>query len=220
MTTSTAVNRKDVSIFTSECVLLRSRYIHFRILFETGDDRKELLSLVAPIFFGDIYATLRDTIIGNVCRLTDPEESRGDKNLTVKFLVNNSDFSGDPKTAKRVGKLNEQLHVMRQRLVPARHKRIAHFDRLAAHSRVNLGKATPRQWEQFWLDLAEFVAIFNARYVSKTIPFQLDDIGLISDADSLIKALQESTYFHEFAADPKLSTRCLDVALSSKYSNA
>jgi hypothetical protein len=37
-----------------------------------------------------------EDLILQICKITDPEESMGRTNLTIKFLINNSDFSTAP----------------------------------------------------------------------------------------------------------------------------
>ncbi len=42
---------------------------------------------------------------------------------------------------------------------------------------------------------------------------------MLSDAESLIKALKESTYFWDLMNDQTLATKVADVAFTSKFSD-
>ena len=215
----TPITSKDVTAFLNSCVLTRSSYEHHKILFDAGSKRRSLLEEISPIFFGDLHALLRDSIYLGICKLTDPEETRGRDNLTVKFLVKNSDFSIAPQDFAAIPALSEQIHKFREKIVAARNRRIGHLDRTAAIGDGPLGAAQRPEWEKFWVDLGKFLSIFYRRYVDPAGVFELNHMGLTSDCDSLVKALKESTYFHEIIRDHSLTQRCADIAVASKYAD-
>ena len=222
MTTSTSnVSKDDVEAFRNFCVSLRSTFRHFQILFEEGADlRRELLQSVAPTFFGDINQMLIEHLILQICKITDPEESFGRKNLTITFLVNNSDFSTAPGELERLNKLSDSMHAFRTKSVPARNRLIGHLDRHSVLDGKALGGADKEEWNQFWLDLQDFLHIMDTHYVDPAGHFYLNGVGYLSDADSLIKALKASTYFDALLHDKTLTRKSADVAFSSKYSEA
>lgn len=222
MTTTTPnVSKGDVEAFRNFCVYLRSIFRHFQILFEEGADlRRELLQSIAPTFFGDINHMLIEHLILQICKITDPEESFGRKNLTVAFLVNNSDFSTAPGKLERLKELSDSMHGFRAKIVPARNRLIGHLDRHSVLDGKALGGADKDEWTQFWLDLQAFLHIMDKHYIDPAGHFYLNGVGYLSDADSLIKSLKESTYFHTLLHDKTLSQKCADVAFTSKYSEA
>jgi len=61
------------------------------------------------------------------------------------------------------------------------------------------------------------VAILNTRYVDAQVPFYLSSVAMMSDADQLVRAIKESTYFHVLLEDRDLTRRVSEVAFSSKY---
>jgi hypothetical protein len=54
-------------------------------------------------------------------------------------------------------------------------------------------------------DLEQFLHLVHTRYVDPCGLFMLNDIGMISDAESLVKGLKESTYFHRALDDHTLT---------------
>lgn len=87
------VTKEDVEAFRGSCVSLRSLWRHFESLFIGTDLKRELLQTTAPTFFGDVHGLFVEHLVLHICRLTDDAETMGRKNLTVKFLIEHSDFS-------------------------------------------------------------------------------------------------------------------------------
>lgn len=112
------------------------------------------------------------------------------------------------------------MHGFRAQIILARNKLIGHLDRHSVHDGKELGAADKKLWNQFWLDLQDFLHILHKRYVDPQSVFYLNGVGQLSDADSLVKALKESTYFQTLLADRTLTSKCADVAFGSKYSQA
>lgn len=215
------VSTDDVKQFTNVCVYMRSTYRHFRILFKEGADlRRELLQGIAPIFFGDLNVMLIEHLILQICKITDDEESLGRKNLTVKFLIDNSDFPAGGEELEKLKRVGDSLHAFRKKIVPARNKLIGHLDRNTVHDGKPLGAADDDSWHQFWLDLQDFLHIIHKKYIDPDGVFYLNGVVQLSDADSLVKALRESTYFHALLNDRMLTQKCADVAFGSKYAEA
>jgi hypothetical protein len=99
-------------------------------------------------------------------------------------------------------------------------KFIGHLDLEAALGRKSLGSASIAAWRKFWLDLQDFVAIMHRRYVDARGTFYLNGVGNISDAELLLKAVKESTYFHAALKDRAFTGRVGEIAFNSKYYNA
>ncbi len=215
------VSKDDVEEFCNVCVSLRSTFRHYQILFKEGADlRRELLQGIAPIFFPDLNAMLIEHLILQICKITDPEGSPARKNLTVEFLINNSDFPAASNELLRLKRLGESMDAFRAKILPARNKLIGHLDRDSVHGGKSLGAADDDLWNQFWLDLQDFAHILHKKYIDPHGVFYLNGVGQLSDADSLVKALKESAYFHVLLNDKKLTQKCADVAFGSKFSEA
>lgn len=206
--------------FTANCIDLRACWWHYQTLFEASALRRELLETLAPKFFYDLNVMLIEHLILQICKLTDKEGTAKRRNLTTEFLVNNSDLSKTPGDRKRLRQLTRQMKRFRKRILPARNKAIGHLDLRAAHRRTPLGAAPVAEWEQFWLDLQEFLALLHKRYVDSKIPFYLNGVGGVSDADQLAQALRESAYFRAAIADKRLTQIVGDIAFASKFHQA
>jgi transcriptional regulator with XRE-family HTH domain len=218
--TTPHVSAADVDAFSQFCVSLRSFWRHYQIVFEGTDLQRELLQSVAHTFFGDLNALLIEHLILQICKITDPEESMGRKNLTIKFLLNNSDFSSAPGELDKLKQLSDSMHGFRAKIVPARNRLIGHLDRESVLLGQPLGGADKSEWNQFWLDLQDFLYIVRKHYIDPRGHFYLNGIASLSDADSLVKALKESTYFHTILDDKRLTKKAGDVAFASKYFEA
>ena len=215
------VSKHDVDQFSNSCVILRPIYRHYQILFEEGGDlRRELQQSIAPTFFGDLNHLLIQHLILSICKITDREDSGGHKNLTVEFLINNADFSTAPNELDELKQLAKSMHAFRKRIEPARKKLIGHLDRRSVWEGKSLSGAGKSDWNQFWLDLQDFLQILHKHYIDSNGHFYLNAVGYLSDADMLVKALKESTYFHTLLEDRRLTQQCADVAFNSKYSKA
>jgi hypothetical protein len=209
--------RRDVKKFIDYCVILRAFWTHFQTLFEGSDLKRELLQTTAPKFFGDVNLMLIEHLILQICKLTDPEITQGKRNLTVQFLINNADFSASPRELATLTKIAARIDAFRKRILPARNKFISHLDLDAVHRRKPLGGASIAAWQEFWLDLQDFVGIMHKRYIDPKVPYYLNGVGGFSDTDQLVKALKESTYFRVLLDETTLTRLVSDVACKSKY---
>jgi hypothetical protein len=182
--TKSLVTKDDVKAFRDTCVLLRSLWRHYQIWLEGSP----LLQSIAPIFFVDIHALFVRNLILEVCKITDPARTIGRTNLTVKFLIDCSDFSSAPNTLDMLKRLDDSMHAFRDKIVAARNRFIAHFDRESVQLGQSLGGASQEDWLQFWLDLQDFLDIMHKLYVDPNSHFYLNGIAQ-SDAERLVKAL-------------------------------
>jgi hypothetical protein len=183
---------EEIKIFANYCVFMRSIYLHNRELFENSSaDDKALMSSTAGTLFGDLNWALREYIILQACKITDPaRDNRGNDNHTIAFLLEHYDFSSDPPTLKRLEELQVHLEAFRKKLVPARNKLIAHLDRAAILAARPLGAATNDEWNQFWLDLQDFIEIVYRKVTG--LRFYLNGAAGVSRAGDLLKALRRS----------------------------
>jgi AbiU2 len=209
---------EDIAIFADHCVVMRSIYLHGKILFEAStDEDKARKSRAAPTLFGDINRVFVEYIILQVCKITDPaQDFRKNDNHTIAFLLQHYDFSADPATMQRLAQLAARLQDFRQKLLPARNKRISHSDRDAIMAREALGGAPPSEWDEFWLNLQEVVCIIYEKVLGT--PFYINGVAMLSDAHGLLKALKHGACFDELlnSGDPELTRRCADLAATAR----
>ena len=72
--------------FREQCIWLQTCFNTYETLFEGGPETEELLARTAPLFFHDLNRILVEYCLLQVCKLTDPAETRGRENLTVDHL--------------------------------------------------------------------------------------------------------------------------------------
>ena len=209
--------KEDVQAFADSCVLLRSQWMHFTTLFEGSDLKRELLQTTAPTFFGDLNRLFIEHLVLHICRLTDSAQTMGRKNLTVKFLIEHSDFSAAPKTLDKLRPISDSIHHFRERILPARKWFIAHLDLSAVRLDQPLGAASDAEWKQFWLDLQDFLELMFRHHVDPNSHFYLNGMAGMSDADSLLTALRNAKLFHAVMSDHEITTRALRAADTSEF---
>jgi putative transcriptional regulator len=181
---------EDVRAFANACVYARSLYMHYKAIFEDAPLNENPLKKSSPYFFGDLGWMIREYIILQVCKLTDPAaDGRGNENLTVKFLTANADFGADPAGAVELRARAEKIEQFRSQLKPARDKFISHLDRKSILNGQPLGGAPTDVWVDFWLDLQVFVKLLWKRYVGDDSMYICAVAGS-SDAVVMIQALR------------------------------
>jgi hypothetical protein len=208
---------EDVESFADSCVLLRSQWAHFMTLFEGSDLKRELLYTTAPTFFGDLNRLFIEHLVVHICRLTDEAQTMGRKNLTVKFLIEHSDWSSAPDTLAKLKPISDSIHRFRKRVLPARRWFIAHLDLSAVRLDQPLGAASNDEWKQFWLDLQDFVQLMFRHHVDPNSLFHLNGIGGMSDADRLLIALRNAKLFDAVLNDQEIATQAVRTADTSKF---
>jgi hypothetical protein len=167
------------------------------------------------VFFGDLSRMFLEYIILQLCKITDrARDFHKNENHTVAFLLQHYDFSSDPVKQGRLAVLEAELQAFRQKLLPARNKLISHADRAAIMAGHALGGVPDADWEKFWLELDELVGIIHETFAGTSM--LLNDVGMLSDADGLLKVLKHAECFDQLAneGDARLTHRCADLALT------
>ena len=207
--------KEDAESFCGSCVALRSLWEHYHTLFEGSDLKRELLQTTAPVFFGDLNEIFIEQLVQRICRLTDDAQTMGRKNLTVKFLVEHTDFSAAPMTLDKLRALSDDIHRFRGRIVEARNRFISHLDLEAVRLDHPLGAASDAEWSQFWLDLQDFLDQLLRHYGVKH--FYLNAMGNMSDAGSVLTALRNAKLFHAILEDQAITTQAMRAADTSRF---
>jgi hypothetical protein len=214
-----SATKEDADALCGSCVSLRALWEHYRTLFEGSDKRRELLQTTAPVFFGDLNLMFIEQLVQRICRLTDNAQTMGRRNLTVKFLIEHTDFTAAPGTKDKLLQLSDSIHRFRDQIKVARDRFISHLDLEAVRLDQPLGKAPDAEWYQFWLDLQDFLNLL-LRHHGDSGHFYLNGIGGMSDADSLVTALQNAKLFHAVLEDHAITMRAMRAADASKFAGS
>jgi len=97
---------------------------------------------------------------------------------------------------------------------------IGHLDLESVRLDQKLGAAEPDEWNQFWLDLQDFLQIMHKHYIDPGGHFYLNAVCYLSDADNLVQALKESTYFRALLDNKETTKKSAEVAFNSKFYEA
>jgi hypothetical protein len=210
--------KEDVRDFADQCLLLRSEWAHFLMLFTGSKLKRELLEISAPKFFNDLYRLFVEHFVQHVCRLTDNAQTMGRRNLTVKFLIEHSDFSTAPGTLDELRRICEPIHSFRDLILEARNRYISHLDLETVRLGDPLGRASLGRWQQFWLDLEVFLDLMHRHHhVEPSGHFELNGVDTRSDAFGMLDALRHAMLYDAVMRDWEIGPRARRVADASKY---
>jgi hypothetical protein len=192
--------------------------MHNHILFDASPLKREMLQSAAPTFFNDMNQLIIEHLILQICKITDGEFTGKYRNLTIHFLVNNATLA-TPRDLRKLKAITSRLAKFRKRIESARNKLIGHLDLDAAHARKSFGRASTKGWLQFWHDLQDFLTLMHRLYLRPRTDFYLNGVAQLSDAENLVKAMQESTYFRATLDEKSLTRTVADIAFNSKFYN-
>ncbi len=202
--------REFLKRFREECGNLFVFTQTFDALFDESKETKELLENSASWFFHDLNKIFVEYFILQVCRLTDPAESRV-KNVHVpNFTYNrlNQMLKKIDLLSPEITEISKKLERYRDKLIDARNKLIAHLDEDSfLNSRV-FGKHLKTDLEDFLRNLNDYCDAVAATLMHHLDPdyerggivkkdladLQALDLrpgGAKGDAQSLIRALEE-----------------------------
>jgi hypothetical protein len=189
--------KKTVEEFCSQCLTARIAFNEYCILYESGQARLDLLNEVAQNFFGDISAILVKYILLSMCKITDPPHSKGNDNLSVKYILET--FSPELKKQLGLEELSDKIHSIRDYIRGARHKIIAHIDKNTLLSGKILGAFPKEVGDSFWTNLKEFVDRIHNHYFGE--PYPLDIINP-HNAKDLVEALKRAVHYDDCLRNP------------------
>lgn len=128
----------------TQLVWLHYKWHQFRSLFGKDADQIQLLNQSAPLFFRIVQDALFDEVLLHVARLTDPPQSVGRDNLTVRRLPA---LIGDPQLNAEISALLDVVLTSCDFARKRRNQRLAHIDLLTARGAVPLTPASRRDVE-------------------------------------------------------------------------
>jgi AbiU2 len=183
------------SAFREQCIWFMVCRNTFRVLYESEQDTRDLLSRSAQMFFGDLNIVLQEYVIQQICKLTDSATSRDSatrqqvSNLTVchldEMLRAERLFNSD------IEKASNALMLYRNLVVPARHKLISHLDKAAVLADASLGGHSANELADFERNLQRYCDLVGEASGEGPLDFQTTSGP--GDVLDLLKLLRAET---------------------------
>lgn len=146
--------KRTFLMFRDECTWVQTCFNTFQALYKGGSKVDELLQNTAPVFFEELNKIYVEYWILIVCRITDPSNTKGDDNLTVKYLVEGLTQHG--LISSEITQIACSLDSYRMLVNDARNKLVTHADRDSYLQGNVLGGSSEEAIEQFLLNLQQF----------------------------------------------------------------
>ena len=175
--------------FRKECIWLRNCYNTYLSLYESDERTTKALNDSAHLFFQDLNRILIEYVLLQVCKITDPAETAGHKNLTFEGL--NAELCNDGLMTQEIADLSAGLSHYRELVKDARNKLLGHLDRETILNDQPIGKHAEEEATEFFSRLQGYVdAVGNAIGVG---PLDFQAIPGSGDVLDLIKVLKDTT---------------------------
>jgi hypothetical protein len=104
----------------------------YKQLFDSGQEKIDLINRSAPQFFGIIRQIFFVDVVLSLSRLTDPAESFGHKNLSFELLIDEFQSSGYSALCSKLVPQYEMIKLSCKPFRKWRNKKISHRDFLTA----------------------------------------------------------------------------------------
>jgi hypothetical protein len=143
------------------------------------NDNSQILTHTASRFFFAVEQSLRYDIILSICRLSDPEKSKNDINLSLATLINKAG------TENKVNELYEEFKTNSKLFRRYRNKLIAHNDLEVFTEKSTLIPSLDAKKVNESLLLGEKILNLIAQKYNKNTQIMFSPL-LIGDADSLL----------------------------------
>lgn len=179
-----------------EMVNLQNTWDEYTYLFLESQERIDLLNRSARWMFGLMQRLMMREIIMGASRVTDPAESKQQRNLTLELLLTDQridEHAGLREELKRrIADLREEAAPIRKH----RHKHLAHLDHAVAVGEANA--ALPPLSRTLLRDvLHEMQAIYNKHGETvrdSSASFTLQPLG---DSARLVRVLEDAAKWEE-----------------------
>jgi len=178
----------DFELLREHCILLRQNYNTYTDLY--NKENRNLLDKVAPTFFSDIAEIMQRDWILQACKLMDPAKTKikGSvlENITVKLVNEQLETCG--LLNQIINETSQEILKYGDKIKPARHKRLAHFDREHEINNVTLGETTEEELFSFLNNIQTYCD--EVGIAVGIGPLDFSGSGCKGDALDLIKYLR------------------------------
>ena len=147
--------------FRKQCIWLQCCYNTYSDLYESEDETKDVLQASASKFFGDLNIILIEYTLLQVCKITDPDESQGRKNLTVEHV--NTALREANRMTDEITHFSCGLSRYRKLVKDGRNRLISHLDKESVLKGLPIGDHAEEEVTAFFENLYGYVdAVGNA----------------------------------------------------------
>jgi len=181
-------SREKVAQFWSLCANIHIVYDLYRRLYFADPRRFELYDAVARLSFRQLHHILKEYIVLQFAKITDPAKTGKSFNYTTNYIIEEIDWPYD--VHKQLTEINTRLMTFREYVKDVRNQRIAHYDFNTEIEWKALGIFPENSEIAFLRDLDSFVNIaychfHNVNYIPITHATSPDIDNL---AEALVKA--------------------------------
>ncbi len=179
---------KKFEHFREECIWLTNCYNLYRNLYEGGESTDGVLDRVAPAFFHDLNRIVVEYIFLQICKITDPAQSKRRQNLTVANLNERLDALG--LLTQDLRDLRAELDGYRALIILARNKLISHLDWQAVQEGKTLGEHEAVEVTRFFACLFRYTDLVGEACGVGPLDYSVS--ACRGDAIDLLRALRNA----------------------------
>ena len=174
----------------TEITWLHGRWIIFRQLYGTSEERVDLLNKSAGTFFNVIQDVLLNDVQLSLTKIGDPAGSGERENMTLAALRNVLLDIDEVAAANKLNVAMRNFEGACEKVRHRRHKWIAHFDRSAMlNQRVNPRTGPSREEIEYALAaLREAMNCLSLHYTETTIAYER--FSMLADGEALVRTLR------------------------------
>ncbi len=178
----------DFKLLRDHCILIRQNYNTYTDLY--NEENRDLLSKVAPTFFSDIAEIMHRDGILQACKLMDQAETRHKEqiweNITIKLI--NKQLIENGLSTSEIENITKEILDYGDKIKPARHKRITHYDREHQVNNITLGETTENELFDFLKNIQLYCNLVGSAIGIGALDFSVSCCS--GDALDLIKYLK------------------------------
>ncbi|MGA3084046.1 MAG: hypothetical protein ABSE95_04575 [Thermodesulfobacteriota bacterium] len=181
--------QEDFELLRNHCIELRQNFNTYTDLF--NEENRKILSRVAATFFSDIAEIMQRDWILQACKLMDPATTKRKgielENITIRLI--NKQLKTCSLLTPEIQKVTESILEFGEKIKPARHKRLAHYDREHQVKGITLGQTSEEELLNFTKDIQQYCDLVgNAIGVG---PLDFSNSSCKGDVLDLLKFLHE-----------------------------
>jgi hypothetical protein len=148
--------KEDFSLLREHCIAIRRDYNTYTRLF--NEENRDLLNRVAARFFTDVAEIMQRDWMLQVCKIMDPAstkyKNKTSENITLSLI--DEQLVSNGLSNQSIDDLSAKMKLYGEKIKPARHKRLAHYDRDHQINGITLGETTDEELHEFLLNMQRY----------------------------------------------------------------